>query len=389
LEKLGNCFKPQAEGRFNVWNSPHNDESGLDSNMAALRVAHLVSGDLWAGAEAASLHLIRALHRRADVDVVAVLLNAGVLEERLRDAGVSVALVPEPGRGFLSLARSVRTRLSRTDLVHAHRYKENLLAALSGRPWIATQHGRPEPFRGIAAARMAAYQRLDLTAKRFSARRVVAVSSEIEEWLASRVGRGRAVHIPNGIEDPAPRVQPTAWGERPRVVGTVGRLEPVKGLALAIDAVARTPALELEIVGEGREQAALEARATASSAAGRIRFVGFEADPLPRIASWRAMLLPSLHEGNPISVLESLSLGTPVVASDLPGVAEMLAGTGGWCIAGRDPDRWAAQLERVVEAGARASDAARSRFLEAFTDERVASRMRDLYKEVLAGPAPG
>ena len=354
-----------------------------------LRVSHLISGDLWAGAEAASFHLISALARQPATRVRAVVLNEGELAERLRSAGVEVCLEPEGGRGFRALLRAVRERLAGSDLVHAHRYKEDLLAACSGLPWIATQHGRPEPFRGAAALRMRAYLALDLALKRFAARRVIAVSSEVEQWLHRRVGRARTARIWNGIGDPASAVSPTPWPERPLRVGVLARLVPVKGVELAVDAVARVPRLELEIVGDGPERGALERRVRDSGAADRIHLVGFDPQPLPRVARWRALLATSHHEGNPISVLEALALGTPVVAGDLPGVDEILEGRGGWGLGTRDPEAWARRLAGLGDPGgpgAEASRAARERFLSAFTAEAAARRTRALYEESLAAP---
>jgi glycosyltransferase involved in cell wall biosynthesis len=368
-----------------------------------LRVTHLASGDLWAGAEVATWHLLRALAERPDVEPRAVVLNDGELLARLRAAGVEAHLEPEAGRGARELAAAVRSRCAGSQLVHAHRYKEDLLAARTGLPWLATQHGRPEPFQGAAAWRMRAYRALDLLAKRFSARRVVAVSCEVEAWAARRFGHRRTVRLGNGIADPAREVPLVPFSERPARVGALARLVPVKGLALAIDAVARCPGLELEIVGEGPEREALERRAAAGAAAGRVRFAGFDPRPLARLASWRALLVTSHHEGQPISVLEALGLGIPVLAGPLPGVAEILGGQGGWTLADRDPAAWAAQLGRVVASrgeGSRVSLAARARFLACFSAAASAERMVKLYRQILAparesapaaaqSPAPG
>jgi glycosyltransferase involved in cell wall biosynthesis len=352
-----------------------------------IRVGHLLSGDLWAGAEVATFHLIRALHARPDVEVRAVLLNPGELARRLSAGSVPVRIEPERGRSFVSLARAVRRQLADVDLVHAHRYKEDLLATLSGRPWVATQHGLPEPFHGLAALRMAVYGRLDRLAQRASARTVVAVSREVEAHVAAVVGRARAVRVWNGIQDPWDRVRPEPWLRRPRRVGVVARLFPVKAVALAIQAAAACAGLELEIVGEGPERQALERQIAAARAAERIRLVGFEADPLPRLAGWRALLVPSLREGNPVSVLEALALGTPVLAADLPGVAEILDGRGGWIEPDRDPAAWARRLAEVTRdecAGAATSAAARARFLESFTDLRCAGAICAVYRAALA-----
>ena len=351
-----------------------------------MRVVHLVSGDLWAGREVATFQLLCALAARADVQPAAVLLNEGELAQRLRKAAVPVVIESESGRSFPALARAVRNRVADAALVHGHGYKEDVLAACSGRPWIATQHGRPEPFSGSAYLRSSVYDWLDRTAQRLSARRVVAVSREIENWLVSRVGARRVARVSNGIADPARDVVLPAWRERPLRAGVVARLFPVKGIDLALAAVAGCRDVELEVVGDGPERKRLERLASTLGASERIRFTGFEADPVRRMASWRLLLVPSLHEGNPIAVLEALAMGTPVLAGPLPGVAEILAGRGGWTLADRAVATWSAALDQHVRAegaGDAASRAARDRFLEAFTAERAAAQMAALYHAVL------
>lgn len=353
-----------------------------------LQVVHLCSADLWAGAEVATFHLLRALAERDDVEVRAVLLNPGELERRLVEVGVRVDVEPEAGRGFRALAVAVRARVAGAELVHSHRYKENLLALISRRPWVATQHGRPEPERGFAAWRGGLYRTLDRAVQR-RARRVIAVSSEVEEWLRPRLG-ARVSRIWNGIADPTRGLELPSWGTRPWRVGALGRLVPVKAFELAVESVAATPALELEIVGEGPERERLEACIAASGAGDRIRLLGHIPDPRALVASWRLMLVTSLHEGNPIGVMESLALGTPVLSADLRGVAEILDGQGGWTLPSRDPLAWAGRLAALLgdeEQAALASRAARRRYEQACTAAAAAARVRALYAEALSGPA--
>ena len=354
---------------------------------SAVRVLHVISGDLWAGAEVATFHLLRALKALPDVRVAAVVLNAGELETRLRDAGIETRLLPEAELSVPRLARAVRAAAEDADLVHAHRYKESLLAAASGRPWVATQHGRPEPQTGTAAWRMRAYVALDLVLKRAAARRVIAVSDEVREWLATRIGASRLARVWNGIADPQRAVTPAPWEARPMRVGVLGRLAPVKRFETAVECVAGVPGVELEIVGDGPERGRLGALRDALGVADRVHLVGHLPDPLPRVARWRALLVPSLHEGNPIAVIEALALGTPVVAAGVRGVDEILAGRGGCSLApGLDAAGWAASLRAFLadpESGRAASEAARQRYLEDFTDALAAERTRAVYAEAL------
>lgn len=356
-----------------------------DGPRERLRVLHLLSGDLWAGAEVGSYHLLAALAERDDVEVSAVLLNPGPLAEALSQAGVDYEVWPEAEESLPDLIRRFRSRAREASLVHAHRYKENLIAACSGRPWVSTQHGMPEPFAGWAGLRSALRRCLDGTAKRFSAHGIVAVSRAMEVELRGRFGS--KVHcVRNGIADPTESISPVAWEARKRCCGVLARLVPVKGIELAIEAMLHTEGVELEIVGDGPRRVQLETRAQALGLSDRIEFVGFDPKPLRRLANWRGLLVTSFHEGLPISVLEAMALGTPILSADLPGVCEAIGEDGGTVIPDRLPETWGRQLQRIVDdsvAGSRASQAARARFEVTFLADESAARMVDLYRGVV------
>jgi glycosyltransferase involved in cell wall biosynthesis len=358
-----------------------------------VHVIHLISGDLWAGAEVATFHLLRALRARRDLSVGAIVLNSGELVERLREAGIPVSVIPEETRSFWELLRAVRRELAHAELVHSHRYKEDLLAFLAGRPWVSTQHGRPEPFPVGKAVRLAVFRAGADVARRLGARRVIAVSSEVEEALSPRVGRRKLVRAWNGIADPQAGHSAIPWSARPRRVGVLGRLAPVKRFALAVAAVARCPDLELEIVGEGPEREALVRQIESLGLADRVRLLGHHAHPLALVARWRALLVPSLHEGNPIAVLEALGLGTPVLSGPLRGVLEITEQRCGWVVPdAHSPESWAASLSRIVDdaaGGEAASAAARARYVAAFTSEAAAERVRAVYMTALGRPREG
>lgn len=355
--------------------------------MTQIKVVHLISADLWAGAEVSTYHAVCALARRPDMQVSVIALNEGEFSRRIRDASIALHVLPEEENSFFDLSCQVRRMVAGCDIVHAHRHKENLLAALSGRPWVCTQHGRPEPFQGLASIRAALSTRLDRLAKARSARRTIAVSSEIENWLLGSLDRKRVALVWNGIEDPAPDGVLRPWSERPMRVGVLGRLAPVKRFNLALAAVARCPWLHLEVVGDGPERHFLEDEARRLEISDRVEFLGHLPNPFERVASWRALLVTSLHEGNPMSVLEALALGTPVICGRLPGVEEAIAGGAGWVV--DDPTdladwgRLLAAFSVNEEDGDRASIYARERFLSSFTSERCAAELVSVYREAL------
>src|SRR5262245_3365177 len=125
-----------------------NDESHVEK---AMRVTHLASGDLWAGAENQLHNLVLGLHQTQDVDVDVILLNEGLLAERLHQAGVTVTVYPENQLGGMELLSTIRRHLvvRRTAILHTHRYKENVLGAFAaaltpGARSTRTLHGAAE-----------------------------------------------------------------------------------------------------------------------------------------------------------------------------------------------------------------------------------------------------
>jgi len=351
-----------------------------------VKVVHLVSGDLWAGAEAATFELLRALRKIDGIDASAIVLNPGTLAERLAAADVPVDIVPELEHSFPELRRAIRHRTGDADLLHAHRYKESLLAAFSGLPWVSTQHGRPEPFSGAARLRAAATSALDLAVKRLSGARVIGVSGEVSQWLAPRVGPRKVVTIANGIADPHERVAAPPWSERARRVGFLGRLVPVKRPLFAIECIAHCPDIELDVVGDGPLREQVRARVEELDLSDRVQLRGHVDDPLPLVAGWRSLISTSVHEGHPISVLEALSLGTPVVFC-ANGVGDAVGPEAGRAVdAAAPPRHWAPTLASLVTdaaAGLAASAAARRRFVECFDVRGTAARTVAVYREVL------
>ena len=140
-----------------------------------LSVCHLISGDLWAGAEAQIATLLRALKADRRFDLSAIVLNDGRLAQELTAAGVPVTIYEESA-GALSIIRSLMSHLSRhrPDIVHSHRYKEHILGAfaakLSHNPIVVqTYHGLEEHLRGWAALKMRAYTMLNTISGRMAA----------------------------------------------------------------------------------------------------------------------------------------------------------------------------------------------------------------------------
>src|SRR5579871_1514804 len=167
-------------------------------------VCHVASGDLWAGAESQLASLLQGLARRGEFRLCAILSNEGRLAEEVRRCGVELKVIPESTTSFRETVRAACQYLGKkeTRIVHSHGYKSNLLAA-----WIArrchipivvrTQHGMPEPFRGMRGLKQSALQLADRAIARWSTDGVIAVSEDMRAQLGPAVGHHKVITIPN------------------------------------------------------------------------------------------------------------------------------------------------------------------------------------------------
>ncbi len=124
----------------------------------------------------------------------------------------------------------------------------------------------------------------------------------------------------------------------------IGRLEKIKGFHYAIEAFAgiakNYPNLRLKIVGKGSQEKNLKQKAIEHSVFDRIDFEGFKKDIIPYYLHARVTILPSLYEGYPNVLIESISMNTPVIAFDCPsGPNEIIIdGRNGYLVKNQDVD---------------------------------------------------
>jgi glycosyltransferase involved in cell wall biosynthesis len=174
----------------------------------------------------------------------------------------------------------------------------------------------------------------------------------------------------------APQATPWQQGE-PLKIGTLGRLHPVKGYDVLVEALARLSApavpIEVSIAGDGAEREALEARARALGIT-TLRFAGYTADPRRYLAGLHLYIQPSRSEGLCVAVHEAMQAGLPVVASAVGQLPYSIAdGETGALVPPGDADALAAAMSRLLERpGELAAMGARARetVLERFSAER-------------------
>lgn len=361
-----------------------------------IRICHLVSGDAWGGAEAVVWNLLNMQARRADLEVSLIILNDGRLERLAREAGIRVRLIRERGRTLWNLLREVDLSLSEIapTVVHTHRYKENLLSYLlawrHGAASVVTLHGYTEQYSSLLVrAKFGLMRAISYRIAWLVGAYFVAVSEEMR--VLHRRSSKRCVVIHNGIQvpDSLPKTDPIPVETVPNapVIGWVGRMVPVKGLATLLDAVAQIPTGPqqpcLLLVGDGSERPALEIRAQRLGIAGRVRFVGFVHNLRPYFDRMDIFALPSLHEGIPIALLEAMGAGIPVVAAKVGGIPEIIGDSEAAClIDSRSPKVWVTILTDLIcnPGKARAiGERGRRLVLKHFSLETMAVRYAEVY----------
>jgi glycosyltransferase involved in cell wall biosynthesis len=211
--------------------------------------------------------------------------------------------------------------------------------------------------------------------------------TERREGLAARTCRpDRTVVIRNGIDPSLFQPRRHERAARPRVV-SVGRLKAPKDFTTLLDALARVQGYEAVVVGDGPERAMLQARLESLGIGGSVSFEG-ERDDVPALLSASdCFVLSSSSEGMPISVLEAMAAGLPVVASDVGGVHELVAdGVTGTLVPAGEAAALAAALEPLLADDglrARMGGAGRAAVEERFTVARVRDEHLALYRRLL------
>jgi teichuronic acid biosynthesis glycosyltransferase TuaC len=296
------------------------------------------------------------------------------------------------------LANAVRPVLARMidegfdfDLIDAHYfYPDGVAAAMLGqyfnKPVVITARGSditlfpsyPKPREQIAwaAGRAAA---------------IITVCDALrDEVLRMGVDGGKVVSLRNGVDLQLFRpVERDAVRERLGLSSftllAVGHLVPVKAQALAVQALAQLPGVELLLAGNGPDRAMLEQLAHDQGVAARVRFLG----PLPQAAlrdyygAADALVLPSEREGWANVLLESMACGTPVIASRVWGTPEVVAAPEAGLLMA---ERSAAGVADAVNAlrAAYPDRAATRRYAERFSWDDTTAGQLALFRRVLA-----
>ncbi len=296
------------------------------------QILHILSGDIWGGAEVQVYLQLLAL-REQGISVEVLLFNQGQVYEKFKAANLPCTVVEEH-LGSLSLIRSALGFIKEKppSLIVTHGYKETILgfilSSTSKIPFVSTFHGYSEKHSGIKQIKMALYLFLQRFLSRHAAKGIICVSQALATQLGySALPKLSIIHnvvdLAGSLERQTNSVPSRLSLTRPAVV-MIGRLVAIKRYDIAIRAFEELKdKATLYIVGEGPERARLTQLVSKLNLNNHVFFLGFQDTPRLILEQADLFLLTSDNEGIPTVLLEAIREGVPVVTRSLEGVSEV------------------------------------------------------------------
>jgi glycosyltransferase involved in cell wall biosynthesis len=363
-----------------------------------LKVLQLISSGGYYGAENMLLNLCASQESAGCRHSLLLFYNVHApnveLYERARRRGITVRMVHCKGRADWRAVREIRQYIAQDqiDLVHTHGYKADLYGYLAARgmekPIVATCHN----WVGGTAA-LAIYNRVDrMVLKRFNA--IAAVSDAVKERLLQcGIAPAAVKTIANGIDVEAfsHAEPPESISRQTKIIGMVARLDLKKGfeyLLLAVHKLHKTfKDFKVVITGEGPDRPAIEQMIEHYGLQQSVTLAGARSDMPNVYAAMDIFVLPSLNEGLPMTLLEAMAAGKPVIASRVGAIPDVVEdGANGLLVTPGDSSGLCDALARLLNAPdlcRRMASQAHEWVGRNFTSEIMAKRYRLLYDEVL------
>lgn len=370
--------------------------SSVDHQVGRVRVMHLVFMLRTGGMELGVVKLVNRLNRSRIASSICSCKPADGVKARLAADVPLFELNRRHGNDPWLVAQLWRLlKRERPHVLHTHAWGtlcEGLIAArLAGVPVVVHgEHGTLDTRRRTVWVQRWAWRRAD---------QVLSVSSLLANRMATAIGfpGARIQTIRNGIDvekftrgDRAPTRQVLGISSQELVIGTVGRLAPVKDHGNLLNALSilkrRGARFQALVVGDGALREALEAQAAALGVRHSVRFLGNRDDIDHLLAAFDIFVLPSRSEGLSNTILEAMAAGLPVVATRVGGAEELLEhGISGLLVAPQDPPGLAQALMRLgADVALRQSlgSAGQRRAARDFSMESMAHGYENLYLDL-------
>lgn len=366
------------------------------------KVLHVIDSLHLGGAQEVVLNLATCGNRQRFSHEVATMHGRGVYWDRMAALGISLHSL-SPNKFFPWYAVSLPALLlrGRFDILHCHLVASNIIAKPIGRlcrvPAVLNHDHTNDDYRANDRARLA----LDTLSNRLASH-IIAVSDSCRRFLVERerVPAEKITIVQNAIDL---RRFSAACGTRSEarksmglpenvpVVAGVGRLNPQKNFSLfirvAAEVLKRCPQAVFVLAGDGPEDGLLRKLARESGVGERLHFCGYVPDTRQVYLAADVLLMPSLFEGLPMSLLEAMAMRVPVVASALDGIAEVVEnGRDGFLVPSGDAKCFCERVCQLIENPSLARElgaAASEKIARRFSSERMCCEVERVYDRFL------
>ncbi len=323
-----------------------------------IKIAYIMTPVEFGGAERVNLTFLKNVNREQFIIHPILLVRPwetnNLFVNALSEMGYHSSTIPvakkpiHSGRDYIRILRCIFILYrilsqEKFDLVHTHGYFADIIGITVSRllriPHIATCHGFISNDNNLKI-----YNKIDKLSLRFC-NKVIAVSEEIKkELLHNGVSESNVATICNAIDNLFYEHDVSDYRIEKRrlllvddshfIIGYVGRLSKEKGIEYFIKACAilkeRIKFFKMLIIGDGQERKNLECVSSNLELQENVLFTGFVNDVERWLPAMDVFVLPSFTEGTPLSLLEAMLCGVPVIASDVGGVPDIVkSGTNG------------------------------------------------------------
>lgn len=364
--------------------------------MPDKHILYLITRSEAGGAQSHVLELIAGMRKRFRISLASG--EQDFLMEAARGLGVDCHYLPALQRklsisGDIAAYRQIRNLLDRLspDLVHCHSSKAGILGRLAayrlGIKSVFTAHGWAFA-EGTPASRKILAVLPERMAARWCERIIVVSMADKRLAMQYRIGNNdKFIMIHNGISDIKTNAQSRPRHAAPGLI-MVARFAPPKQQAILVHAVAGIDDdLHVTLVGDGPRLPEIQQLVTRLGLTGKVEFTGNTDAVASYLSRADLFVLVSDWEGFPISILEAMRAGLPVLASDVGGIREAVADkVNGRLLASNDVATLRAvllELLRAPEQRLVMGQRSREIYLEKFTAAGMLDRTAGLYDEIL------
>ena len=364
-----------------------------------LKILHITSGDLWAGEEVQLFNLVTSLQKRNDLEIVVIILNEGILADKLKESGIKTYLFSEKAFKFTSLIRKTRSviHIEMPDIIHTHRYKENILSTIASfgkAKLVRTFHGSPEFHYTWKEPAQKAVEITDKTINRYAQKRLITVSDALKTKLEEYFPQSKIHAIENGIDvhrliETSKQKDHSLPENHPQSIkiGIVCRLVPVKrvDVFLKIAALSKQKNLPVEfyIFGDGPLKNDIESQRKALNLENDVHLMGFKDDMPCWLSKLDVALITSDHEGLPMNLLETMALECFVIGHKVGGIPTVLEqGECGYLVENQEPENFVKGIQYFINEKEKVEEQilkAKKRIFDVYSSEVSAKKHANLY----------